>query len=276
MAAPGTAPPSFASHFAAPAAPKVSLRDRLPSIDLRPAVAVARRELGSYFATPVAIVFIVVFLVLAGAFTFSLGNFFARGQADLVSFFSFLPWLLLLFVPALTMRLWAEERRTGSIELLLTLPIAPWQAVLGKFFAAWAFCALALGLTFPLWITINVLGSPENGVVLTGYLGALLVAGAFLAVCAAVSAATRNQVVAFVLGVLACFLFAASGTSVVSEFLSAHLPLLAEAARAISVFERFNGFVRGVVALRNLVFFTSLIAFFLFVNVVVIDHRKAD
>jgi ABC-2 type transport system permease protein len=276
MAAPGTVPPSFASHFAAPAAPKVSLRDRLPAIDLRPAAAVARRELGSYFATPVATVFIVVFLVLAGGFTFSLGNFFARGQADLVSFFSFLPWLFLLFVPALTMRLWAEERRSGTIELLLTLPIAPWQAVLGKFLAAWAFCALALASTFPLWITVNLLGSPENGVVLTGYLGALLVAGAFLAIGAAVSAATRNQVVAFVLGVVACFLFAASGTSVVSEFLSSRLPLLAEAARAVSVFERFNGFVRGVVALRDLVFFASLIAFFLFVNVVVIDHRKAD
>jgi ABC-2 type transport system permease protein len=221
-------------------------------------------------------VFIVVFLALAGVLTFSLGNFFARGQADLVAFFSFVPWLLLLFVPALTMRLWAEERRLGTIELLLTLPIAPWQAVLGKFLAAWAFCAVALALTFPFWITVNILGSPDNGVILSGYIGALLVAGAFLAMGSAMSATTRNQVIAFVLAVVVCFLFAASGTPVVTEFLSSRTPLLAEAARAVSVFERFNGFVRGVVALRDLVFFGSLIAFFLFVNTVVLDHRKAD
>ena len=274
MAAASDAPP-FARP-AAPATPRRPLRSFLPSFDLRPALAVARRELAGYFATPVATVFIVVFLVLAGVLTFSLGNFFARGQADLVAFFSFLPWLFLLFVPALTMRLWAEERRLGTIELLLTLPIAPWQAVLGKFLAAWAFCAIALALTFPLWITVNLLGSPENGVILSGYFGSLLVAGAFLAMGSAVSALTRNQVIAFVLAVVVCFLFAASGTAVVTEFLSSRLPLLAEAARSISVFERFNGFVRGVVALRDLVFFASLIAFFLFVNVVVLDHRKAD
>ncbi len=278
MAAAADSPPNFAPppSFAKPAAPKVSLRERLPSVDLRPALAVARRELAGYFATPVATVFIVVFLVLAGVLTFSLGNFFARGQADLVAFFSFVPWLLLLFVPALTMRLWAEERRLGTIELLLTLPIATWQAVLGKFLAAWAFCAIALTLTFPLWITVNMLGSPENGVILSGYFGSILVAGAFLAIGAAVSALTRNQVIAFVLAVVFCFLFAASGTAVVTEFLSSRLPLLAEAARSVSVFERFNGFVRGVVALRDLVFFASLIVFFLFVNAVVLDHRKAD
>jgi ABC-2 type transport system permease protein len=276
MAASSDAPLPFTLSSAPPAAPKASLRERLPKIDLNPALAVARRELAAYFATPVATVFIVVFLALAGVLTFSLGNFYARGQADLVAFFSFLPWLFLLFVPALTMRLWAEERRLGTIELLLTLPIAPWQAVLGKFLAAWAFCAIALALTFPLWITVNLLGSPENGVILSGYFGSLLVAGAFLAIGSAVSALTRNQVIAFVLAVVVCFAFAASGTAVVTEFLSSRLPLLAEAARSISVFERFNGFVRGVVALRDLVFFASLIVFFLFVNVVVLDHRKAD
>ncbi|GAA0583430.1 ABC transporter permease subunit [Craurococcus roseus] len=278
MAATADSPPDFAPppSFAKPAAPKVSLRERLPSIDLRPALVVARRELAAYFATPVATVFIVVFLALAGVLTFGLGNFFARGQADLVAFFTFVPWLLLFFVPALTMRLWAEERRSGTIELLLTLPIATWQAALGKFLAAWAFCSIAVALTFPLWVTVNLLGSPENGVILSGYVGALLVAGAFLAMGAAVSALTRNQVIAFVLAVVVCFVFAVSGTPVVTEFLSSRTPLLAEAARSISVFERFNGFVRGVVALRDLVFFGSLIAFFLFVNVVVLDHRKAD
>jgi ABC-2 type transport system permease protein len=243
---------------------------------LGPAFAVARRELAGYFATPVAIVFIVIFLVLSGALTFTIGGFFARGQADLIPFFSFVPWLLLFLVPALTMRLWAEERRLGTIELLLTLPIPPWQAVLGKFLAAWAFCAIALALTFPLWITVNALGEPDNGVVLSGYLGCLLVAGAYLALGAAVSAFTRNQVVAFVLAVAFCFLFAAAGSAIVGEFLSDKLPALAEVARAFSVAERFNGFTRGVATLRDLVFFASFIAFFLFLNTVVLDHRKAD
>ena len=135
---------------------------------MAPALIVARRELSGYFATPVAYVFIVIFLVLAGALTFTLGNFFGRGQADLIPFFSFIPWLFLFLVPALTMRLWAEERRLGTIELLLTLPLPQWQAVLGKFLAAWAFCGIALALTFPLWITVNVLGSPDNGVILSG------------------------------------------------------------------------------------------------------------
>ena len=242
---------------------------------MRPALTVARRELAGYFATPVAYVFIVIFLVLAGVLTFTLGNFFARGQADLLPFFSFVPWLFLFLVPALTMRLWAEERRLGTIELLLTLPLPQWQAVLGKFLAAWAFCGIALALTFPLWITVNVLGAPDNGVILAGYIGSLLVAGAYLAVGAAVSALTKNQVVAFVLAVALCFLFAASASTVVTEFLSTRLPVLAEIARAVSVADRFSGFARGVIALRDLVFFASFIGFFLFVNAVVLDHRKA-
>jgi ABC-2 type transport system permease protein len=243
---------------------------------IRPAFTVAGRELAGYFATPVAYVFIVIFLVLAGVLAFTLGSFFNRGQADLVPLFSFIPWLFLFLVPALTMRLWAEERRSGTIELLLTLPMPQWQAVLGKWLAAWAFCAVALALTFPLWITINILGSPDNGVVLTGYIGCLFVAGAYLAVGAALSALTRNQVVAFVLAVAACFLFAAAGSPVVTEFLSDRLPVLAEIARGISVADRFGGFTRGVIALRDLVYFVSFIAFWLFVNAVVLELRKAD
>ncbi len=243
---------------------------------MRAALTVAARELGGYFSTPVAYVFIVIFLILSGAMTFTLGNFFARGQADLVPFFSFIPWLFLFLVPALTMRLWAEERRLGTIELLLTLPIPPWAAVVGKFLAAWAFCAIALVLTFPLWITVNILGDPDNGVILTGYLGCLMVAGAYLAIGAALSAATKNQVIAFVLAVAVCFLFVAAGSPIVTEFLSDRIPALAEAARALSVAERFNSFTRGVIALRDLVYFASMIGFFLFLNAVVIDHRKAD
>ena len=240
------------------------------------AFIVARRELAGYFATPVAYVFIVIFLMMAGALTFTLGGFFARGQADLGPFFTFVPWLFLFLVPALTMRLWAEERRLGTIELLLTLPLPQWQAVVGKFLAAWAFCAIALALTFPLVLTVNYLGRPDNGVIAAGYLGCLLVAGAYLAVGAAMSAMTKNQVIAFVLAVAVCFLFAAAGSPVVTEFLSQRIPLLAEVARGLSITERFNSLTRGVIALRDVVFFLSFMGFFLFVNAVVIDHRKAD
>ena len=240
------------------------------------ALTVARREFAAYFATPVATVFIVIFLVLSGALTFTLGGFFTRGQADLLPFFGFIPWLFLFLVPALTMRLWAEERRLGTIELLLTLPITPAQAVVGKFLAAWLFCGLALLLTFPLAITVNILGEPDNGVILTGYLGCFLVAGAYLAIGAAISALTRNQVIAFVLAVAGCFLFAAAGSPVVTEFLSSKLPILAELARAVSVAERFNGFTRGVIAAKDFVFFASFIGFWLFVNAAILEHKKAD
>lgn len=240
------------------------------------ALIVARRELAGYFATPVAYVFIVIFLMMAGALTFTLGGFFARGQADLSPFFTFVPWLFLFLVPALTMRLWAEERRLGTIELLLTLPLPQWQAVLGKFLAAWAFCAIALLLTFPLVMTVNYLGEPDNGVIAAGYLGCLLVAGAFLAVGAAMSAMTKNQVVAFVLAVAVCFLFTVAGSPIINDFLSQRMPVLAEVARGLSITERFNSLVRGVIALRDVVFFGSFMGFFLFVNAVVIDHRKAD
>jgi ABC-2 type transport system permease protein len=238
--------------------------------------AITRRELGGYFATPVAVVFIVIFLVLQGALTFNLGMFFDRGQDDLVPFFTFLPWVFLLLVPAITMRLWAEERRLGTIELLLTLPVTQAQAVLGKFLAAWLFCAIALALTFPFIITVNLLGKPDNGMLVTGYIGALLVAGSFLAVGAALSASTKNQVIAFVLAVSVCFLFAVTSYPVVTEFLTTNLPVLAEIARGISVNERFQPFVRGVIALPDLVFFASFIGFWLFLNVVILQQRKAD
>jgi ABC-2 type transport system permease protein len=239
-------------------------------------LTVFRRELAAYFATPVAYVFIVIFLVLAGVLTFAVGGFFARGQADLQPFFSFVPWLFLFLVPALTMRLWAEERRLGTIELLLTLPLAQWQAVVGKYLAAWAFCGIALALTFPMVITVNLLGRPDNGVILTGYVGSLLVAGAFLAVGAAISAMTKNQVIAFVLSVAACFFLVGAGSPIVTDFLSQRLPILAEVARSLSVTDRLAGFSRGVIAARDLVFFASFIGFFLFANTVAVDQRKAD
>jgi ABC-2 type transport system permease protein len=243
---------------------------------MRSTLIVARRELGGYFATPVAVVFIVIFLALQGVLTFNLGDFFGRDQADLTPFFSFIPWVFLLLVPAITMRLWAEERRLGTIELLLTLPITQAQAVVGKFLAAWAFCIIALLLTFPFVITVNILGRPDNGVIACGYLGSVLVAGSFLSIGAAVSAATKNQVIAFVIAVAVCFVFAVASYPLVTAFLSKNAPVLADIARHISVTDRFQSFTRGVIELRDLIYFASFIGFWLFVNTVIIDHRKAD
>src|SRR6201996_2748991 len=178
---------------------------------------IMRRELASYFATPLAYVFILIFLLLANAFTFYLGNFFERGQADLQPFFNFHPWLYLFLVPAVSMRLWAEERKSGTIELLLTLPVTMWQAVLGNFLAAWAFIAIALVLTFPIWITVNYLGSPDNGVVFAGYIGSFLMAGAYLSIGACISATTDNPVIAFIVSVVVCFLFTISGAPLVID-----------------------------------------------------------
>jgi ABC-2 type transport system permease protein len=243
---------------------------------MRSTLIIARRELGSYFATPVASVFIVIFLVLQGALTFNLGNFLDRNQADLQPFFAFIPWVFLLLVPAVTMRLWAEERRLGTIEMLLTLPITQTQAVVGKFLAAWAFCAIALLLTFPFVITVNVLGRPDNGVIACGYLGALLVAGAFLAVGSALSAATKNQVIAFVLAVAVCFVFAVASYPLVTDFIGTHSPMLSAIARRVGVLDRFQDFTRGVVSLPDVIYFASFIVFFLFLNTVILEQRRAD
>ncbi|MFN6998702.1 ABC transporter permease subunit [Elioraea tepidiphila] len=243
---------------------------------MRTTLIVARRELAAYFATPVAYVFIVIFLVMLGALTFAVGNFFDRGQADLAPFFTFLPWLYLLLIPAITMRLWAEERRAGTIELLLTLPVAMWQAVLGKFLAAWAFAAIALALTFPMVITVNVLGTPDNGVILAGYAGALLIAACYLAIGAALSATTKNQVIAFVLATAVCFVFTVFGSPVVAGFLADAIPAdVLEAARRISLIGRYESVTRGVIAVRDLVFFATFIGFWLYANAVIVDLRKA-
>jgi ABC-2 type transport system permease protein len=243
---------------------------------MRNILIIAERELSAYFATPVATVFIVIFLVLQGTLTFNLGNFFDRGQADLNPFFNFLPWVFLLLVPAITMRLWAEERRLGTIEMLLTLPLTQTQAVIGKFVAAWLFCAIALVLTFPIVLTVLYLGNPDLGVIASGYIGALLVAGAFLSIGSAMSALTRNQVIAFVLGVAVCFIFAAASYPLVTDFLNRNTPLLAEIARRFAIVDRYQDFTRGLVSLRDLIFFTTFIGFWLFLTTVLVDQRKAD
>jgi ABC-2 type transport system permease protein len=236
-----------------------------------------RRELASYFATPVAYVFIVIFLVLAGAFTFYMGGFYERGQADLLPFFGFHPWLYLFLIPAISMRLWAEERKSGSIELLMTLPVTMIEAVLGKFLAAWAFAGIALLLTFPIWITVNYLGDPDNGAIFAGYVGSFLMAGAFLAIGSCISATTRNQVIAFILTVVVCFLLLLAGFPLVLDFVSAILPqVLVDAIASLSFLTHFNAISKGVIDLRDLLYFLLMIGFWLYANAVVIDLKKAD
>jgi ABC-2 type transport system permease protein len=219
----------------------------------------------------------VIFLAMAGALTFYLGGLYERGQADLQPFFAFHPWLYLFLVPAVSMRLWSEERKSGSIELLLTLPVTMWQAVLGKFLAAWAFVGIALLLTFPMWITVNYLGDPDNGVIFASYIGSLLMAGGFLAIGACLSAATRNQVIAFILTVVACFLLMLAGFPLVLDvFRALFPPVVADAIAQLSFLTHFNAIAKGVVDLRDLLFFLLTIGFFLYATAVVIDLKKAD
>ena len=238
---------------------------------------IMRRELGSYFATPLAYVFILIFLLLASSFTFYLGGLYERGQADLNPFFSFHPWLYLFLIPALSMRLWAEERKSGTIELLMTQPITLWQAVLGKFFAAWIFAGLALALTFPLWLTVNYLGNPDNGAILAAYAGSLLLAAGFLAIGSFMSAVTRNQVVAFILAVVTCFAFLLAGYPIVLDAFRAWLPAtFVEAIASLSFLTHFDSIQKGVLDLTDLLYFAMLIAYFLIATAVVLDVRKSE
>jgi ABC-2 type transport system permease protein len=237
--------------------------------------AVFKREFAAYFATPIAFVFLVIFLVSMGVFTFYVGHFFDTGIADLTIFFSYHPWLYLFLIPALAMRLWAEEKRSGSIELLLTLPLPVWATVLGKFLAAWAFAGLALALTFPIWLTVIYLGHPDNGVILASYIGSFLMAGTYLSIGAAVSAATTNQVIAFVAAVAVCFLFTAAGAPLVMEALAGWAPLpLVEVISSFSFLTHFSAITEGVIDLRDVIFFASLMALFLFANVLLVETSK--
>lgn len=237
---------------------------------------VLKRELTGYFVTPVAYVFIVIFLILAGVFTFQFGGFYDRGQADLASFFNFHPWLYLFLIPAVSMRLWAEEHKAGTTELLMTLPITKLGAVVGKYLAAWLFTGLALLLTFPIWISVNVLGDPDNGVILFGYIGSLLMAGGFLAIGAAVSASTRSQVIAFVITAVLCFVFLLIGHDSMLQFVSSWAPSsLVDTLSSFSFLARFEAISRGVIDLRDLVYFASLILVFLAINTIALEARKA-
>ncbi len=238
---------------------------------------VFKRELASYFATPLAYVFILIFLVLSGVFTFYMGGFYEGGQADLKAFFSFHPWLYLFLVPALAMRLWAEERKSGSIELLMTLPITRFDAVTGKFLAAWVFAGIALLLTFPMIITVNYLGEPDNGAIITAYLGSWLLAGSYLAIGSCMSALAKNQVIAFILAVSACFLFIVSGFPMVLDAFTGWAPQwLLDAVASLSFLTRFEAISKGVIDLRDLLYFITLMAAWLAATAIVVDLKKAD
>ncbi len=238
---------------------------------------ILKRELIAYFTTPLAYVFIVIFLVLNGIATFDLGGFYERGQADLQPFFQFHPWLYLFMIPALAMGLWADERKTGTLELLLTLPVRLAEAVLGKFLAAWVLAGIALALTFPIWITVNYLGDPDNGIILAGYIGSWLMAGGFLAVGSCMSALTRNSVIAFILTVAICFLFVASGSDIVLDTFSGWAPqVLLDAVAALSFLTHFDAISKGVLDLRDLLFFVVFIGSWLLASAIVIELKKAN
>jgi ABC-2 type transport system permease protein len=243
---------------------------------MRPVLTIVKRELGAYFTSPVAYVFLVIFLLLTGFFTFTAGNFFERGEASLAAFFGWHPWLYLVLVPAVGMRLWAEERRSGTLELLFTMPIATWQAIVGKFLASWLFIAVALALTFPAIITVNVLGEPDNGIIVAGYLGSFFLAGTYLAVTCMTSAITRNQVVAFILSVVVCLFLVLAGFNPVTDLMTRWAsPAVIDTVAAFSVVTHFDGFQRGVIDLRDLLFFLSVIGFALFATGVILRGHRA-
>ncbi|MDA3915231.1 ABC transporter permease subunit [Oleiagrimonas sp.] len=238
-------------------------------------LAIMRRELRSYFVTPLAYVFLVIFLLMSAFLTFYIGDFYERGLADLQPFFSFHPWLYLMLAPAMTMRLWAEERKSGTLELLLTLPVTITRAMLGKFLAAWAFIGLALVLTFPMWLTVNYLGSPDNGVILAGYFGSWLMAGNFLAIGCCLSALTRSQVVAFIITAAMCFALVLAGFSGVRDALNGLVPTQAVTMLAqFSILQHFQAIARGVLDLRDVVYFLTGIVVWLTAGVLVLELKR--
>jgi ABC-2 type transport system permease protein len=235
--------------------------------------AIFKKEFLSFFITPVAYIYIAVFLLLSGVFTFYLGNFFERSSADLESFFIWHPWLYLFFLPALSMKLWSDEMRLGTIEIIRTLPISVWNIVLGKFLAVLAFAVIALLLTFPIWITVNILGSADNGTIIAGYLGSILMASCYLAIGGAVSAMTQNNVVAFIISVFICFLFTISGTPIVVNLFQGWMPQdFIDFLANFSFVSNFVDMYKGVISIVGLLYFTVLTMLWLFINVIIVKN----
>ena len=240
-------------------------------------LSIYKREFTSYFVTPVAYVFIVIFLFMTGVFTFYLGAFYESNQADLEPFFRFHPWLYLFLIPAISMRLWSDERKSGTIELLMTLPVSITDTVVAKYLAAWSFTAIALSLTFPMWITVNYLGNPDNTVVLASYIGSLIMAGGFLAIGSCISALTKSQVIAFVISVVICFMFILSGFPMVLDLFEDWAPqAVIDAIASFSFLTHFTSSKKGLIDIRDVIYFAALITFWLYVNVVIIENKKAN
>ena len=237
---------------------------------------IAKRELVGYFESPIAYVFIVIFLLLVGFFTFMVAGFFDRGQAELEPFFAWHPWLYLFLVPAIGMRMWSEERRLGTMELLLTMPVTPWQAIVGKFLASWLVLGLALVLTFPVVMTVNYLGNPDNGVIVAGYFGSFLLAGSYLSISAMTSALTRNQVVSFILAVVICLFLVLVGYPPVTNLLVEWVnPWVVQAISSFSVMTHFESILKGVLDSRDVIYFLSVIGFALFTTSVILRSHRA-
>jgi len=243
---------------------------------LKPVRIILRRELASYFVTPIAYVVLVIFLFFMNLFAFSFGQLFERGQADLEPFFNFVPWLFLFLIPAISMRLWAEERRNGSIELLLTQPVTLWQAVLGKFLAAWLFVGIALVLTFPAWLTVNYLGNPDNGTIFAAYIGSFIMAGGFLAIGSFTSSITKNQLIAFLIAAIICFLLLMAGYPAITDWFRTRAPQwFVDGVASLSYLTHFENIMRGVLDLRDILYFALVTTFFLLASTVVLDARKS-
>lgn len=236
-----------------------------------------KREFSSFFATPVAYVFIAIFLIMSGIFTFMMGNFFERGQADLLPFFNFHPWLYLFLVPAIAMRTWSEERKSGSIELLMTLPLSTAQIMAGKFLAAWAVLGLCLLLTFPLWITVSYLGQPDHGIILAAYLGSWLMSGAFLAVGMCMSALTKNQVIAFILAIVMCFLLVLSGTNIVLDAFQNWVSVaVLDTIASLSFLTHYDAMAKGIISANDVVYYMLSILVWLSAGYLAIESKKAS
>ena len=240
-------------------------------------LSIYKREFTSYFVTPVAYVFIVIFLFMTGVFSFYLGAFYESNQADLEPFFRFHPWLYLFLIPAISMRLWSDERKSGTIELLMTLPVSITDTVVAKYLAAWSFTAIALFLTFPMWITVNYIGNPDNTVILASYIGSLIMAGGFLAIGSCISALTKSQVIAFVISVVICFMFILSGFPMVLDLFESWAPqAVVDAIASFSFLTHFTSIKKGVIDIRDVIYFAALITFWLYVNIVIIENKKAN
>ncbi|MFT5212001.1 MAG: ABC-2 type transport system permease protein [Flavobacterium sp.] len=239
-------------------------------------MVIMKRELNSYFVTQLAYVFILMFLILSGVFTFYMGNFYERGQADLIPFFSFHPWLYLFLVPAISMRLWSEERKSGTIELLMTLPISRLNVVLGKFLAAWLFTAMALVLTFPLWVTVNYLGQPDNGVIIANYLGSWLMAGGFIAIGSCMSALSKSQVIAFILSSSVSLVFIMAGFPMVLDLFSTWVSLsVLDGIASLSFLSHFQAISKGVLSVNDILYFISTITLWLGATIIILEKKQA-